>query len=342
MLRIVGDINLSDGFFDTGFGIGSELKKGKDPFQNLNRDVEDLWFGNMECVISDLSNKSSIYSKQFRISPSNVKHIHHLDIYNIANNHVMQHGAEAYKDMIANLDSLSVKSVGSNKNKSITISHQSKSIGILSFSQRDEKFSDNPSYWYDPEYKQIEEEFLSIKDNDFKIAYIHWGNEFINKPYGDQKKFGHWLIDLGFDLIIGLHPHVLQGFEVYKNKYIFYSLGNFVFNMPATATKYSCIVNVDLSSEKPKIDYDYIVKGEDYWPQIISENKVPEQFSFPFLNSLTSHEVENEVYYQSVFNEISKYRKSNYKYIFNSIFKYRKKDLLEILMDFGKRRISKK
>jgi len=74
MLKIVGDINFSDGFFDTGFGVGSRIKKGLNPFEYINRSSEDMWIGNCECVISDLSNKKGIYSNQFRISPSSLSH----------------------------------------------------------------------------------------------------------------------------------------------------------------------------------------------------------------------------------------------------------------------------
>lgn len=67
------------------------------------------------------------------------------------------------------------------------------------------------------------------KDCDFLIMSLHWGddhNTFIN---GDQQEAGRRLIDQGVDLIIGHHPHVPQGYEVYKGKHIFYSLGNFIF-----------------------------------------------------------------------------------------------------------------
>lgn len=45
MIKIVGDINLSDGFFDTGFGVGSSIKQGADPFKKLNRCDDDFWIG---------------------------------------------------------------------------------------------------------------------------------------------------------------------------------------------------------------------------------------------------------------------------------------------------------
>ncbi|MFR5582577.1 MAG: CapA family protein [[Clostridium] scindens] len=61
------------------------------------------------------------------------------------------------------------------------------------------------------------------------IVNFHWGIEREYLPNDTQKKLAHLAIDEGADLVIGHHPHVLQGVEKYKDKYIAYSLGNFCF-----------------------------------------------------------------------------------------------------------------
>lgn len=61
------------------------------------------------------------------------------------------------------------------------------------------------------------------------IAYLHWGDEYVTQNIY-QRAFAHKLIDRGVDTIIGAHPHVVQGVELYKEKPIFYSLGNFIFD----------------------------------------------------------------------------------------------------------------
>lgn len=78
MLKIVGDINFTDGFFDTGFGVGSAIKRGLNPFDKLERNDADVWIGNFECVCSDSSHKNGIYKKQFIISPETISGISHL------------------------------------------------------------------------------------------------------------------------------------------------------------------------------------------------------------------------------------------------------------------------
>ena len=97
------------------------------------------------------------------------------------------------------------------------------------------------------------------------MLFVHWGNEYINRPLSAQKKFAHWLIDAGYDLIIGMHPHVLQGFEDYNGKRIYYSLGNFVFDMAWEPIHYGAIVNVDFAGAEPRISYDYVKIGEDFF-----------------------------------------------------------------------------
>ena len=64
---------------------------------------------------------------------------------------------------------------------------------------------------------------------DVLIVNMHWGREKHYEPVKEQKTYGHAIIDAGADLIIGTHPHVYGGVELYKGKYIVYSLGNFCF-----------------------------------------------------------------------------------------------------------------
>lgn len=66
-------------------------------------------------------------------------------------------------------------------------------------------------------------------DIDLIIASFHWGHEYEYRQDANQRAFARRAIDSGADLVVGTHPHVLQGIEVYEGKPIFYSLGNFSF-----------------------------------------------------------------------------------------------------------------
>jgi len=89
---------------------------------------------------------------------------------------------------------------------------------------------------YDPTALIAEIETAKLQ-SDYVIVYVHWGIEKKNHPEEYQRKMAKQYIDAGADLVVGSHPHVLQGMEYYKGKPIIYSLGNFMFysNIPQTA-----------------------------------------------------------------------------------------------------------
>lgn len=72
-------------------------------------------------------------------------------------------------------------------------------------------------------------DYLRKQGCDVVIALVHWGTELATAPSDYQVEMGHELIDMGYDLVVGNHPHVLQGIEYYNGKFICYSLGNFSF-----------------------------------------------------------------------------------------------------------------
>jgi poly-gamma-glutamate synthesis protein (capsule biosynthesis protein) len=67
-------------------------------------------------------------------------------------------------------------------------------------------------------------------ETDMQIAYIHWGDEYMLSHSASQESLAQMMIDNGVDAVIGHHPHVVQDIALYKNKPIFYSLGNFIFD----------------------------------------------------------------------------------------------------------------
>lgn len=91
------------------------------------------------------------------------------------------------------------------------------------------------------------------KPNCFVVVILHWGIEFQKEPTIRQRKEAYQLIDAGADAIIGHHPHVLQREEIYKEKPIFYSIGNFVFDQSLPDAKRSTIIQLDFNKE----DFSY-------------------------------------------------------------------------------------
>lgn len=337
MLKFVGDINLTDWDFNFGFGVGTRVTKGFNPFEYLDRSQNDIWIGNFEGVASDITIKRGMHAKVFRVSPTSLKSLKHFDVYNFANNHAMQHGADAYLHTWDALQSFGCKTFGKNDCRSIVIEHQTRKVSLTGCCFRVDEFTDTPLYWYNPEYDAITKELESISKDVFKVFFVHWGNEYINRPSTEQKRFAHWLIDAGFDLIIGMHPHVLQGYEEYKGKRIYYSLGNFVFDMRWEPCRYGAIVSVDLSDFVPKFSNDYVYIDKTCTPRLVCENLVPEQYRFDYLNKELQKESNSENYHNEICQLYKAYRKANRKHVIRNIIRHPKFGV-DVLSDFIKRR----
>ncbi|HEY4686670.1 MAG TPA: CapA family protein, partial [Candidatus Subteraquimicrobiales bacterium] len=90
---------------------------------------------------------------------------------------------------------------------------------------------------------------MAKRKSDLLVIYFHWGAEYQDYPLRYQRELAHKSIDAGADLVLGAHPHVIQGLEVYKKKLIAYSLGDFVFDHYSRKTGETFILRVNLSSK---------------------------------------------------------------------------------------------
>ncbi len=322
MVVFTGDINLTDSYFDSGFGIGSKLIQGFDPFSHIVKREGERWVGNFEGVAADVTNKSGTAANHFRVAPRYLQHLGLIDVWGLANNHAMQHGSEAYQQTVAALEKKGCMVFGTKLCHSTVMEHQGKIVSLTGFSQRIDSWKDEPVYWHNPEYIEIEEELKLLPQDAFNVAYVHWGNEFINYPSSQQKRFAHWLVDVGFDLVVGMHSHVLQGYEVYKGKHIFYSIGNFVFDMAWEPTHYGALVTLDLAQDEAIVGYKYVCINEDFTPTIVNKEGVPQVYRFDELNRLLAIDENSEEYHIAIDKYYHQYRKANHKDILKKIIRH--------------------
>lgn len=85
----------------------------------------------------------------------------------------------------------------------------------------------------------------------FVVVFIHWGREKVHRPPAKIRALAHALVEAGADLVVGHHPHVLQGIERFRQGVIVYSLGNFVFSNPNPETRRTALLWVTLSGAAP-------------------------------------------------------------------------------------------
>jgi poly-gamma-glutamate synthesis protein (capsule biosynthesis protein) len=143
----------------------------------------------------------------------------------LANNHILDYGPIGAQ---ATLDSFSVQgveTVGLEKNKTIEVSDDGFNYYIYNYAMPD------TNSLYDDLYLKntSPDEILVNGEIGFHVIYVHWGEEEITRPSAYQITLARKFIDAGFDLVVGCHSHIPGPIERYKEKYIFYSLGNFFF-----------------------------------------------------------------------------------------------------------------
>lgn len=338
MLFFCGDVNLTDWDFNFGFGIGSRIVRGFNPFEKIIRLEDDIWVGNFEGVASSATIRRGMAAEVFRVEPGTILPLRHLNYYGFANNHAMQHGAEAYRQTVETLAQTGCGIFGTKNQKSIFFIHQSRKVSLTGACFRIDEFTEQPLYWYNPEYSNIKDEIDSLPKDAFKVFFVHWGNEYINRPSVQQRRFAHWLIDAGFDLIIGMHPHVIQGYEEYKGKRIYYSLGNFVFDMVWEPCRYGAVISVDLKGEKPSFHDEYVYIDETCAPQIVEKEKVPKEYRFDYLNEQLKKEENSEEYHTEIRRRYKAYSKANRKNVLRNIVRHPQFGA-DVMRDFIRRRV---
>ena len=89
------------------------------------------------------------------------------------------------------------------------------------------------------------------KRADWVVVSFHWGIEYTGQASREQRALAHDAVDAGADLVLGHHPHVLQGLELYRNKLIAYSLGDFVFDHYSRATGEAVVLEIEMPSAGP-------------------------------------------------------------------------------------------
>lgn len=183
-----------------------------------------------------------------------------------ANNHLFDYGADGMRDSMKNLDEAGITHIGVGENKQeatqpVTIEKNGHKVTIFNYMDSDnfKEYSqdvmpiatdNSPGYsaWNDTESP---EQIRQARENgsDFIVVYIHYGNEYARSPNQMQEKISHAAIDAGADTVVGTHTHVTQGVEMYKDKPIFYNLGNFIFDMSNPATHIAYMVDFDLEGD---------------------------------------------------------------------------------------------
>jgi poly-gamma-glutamate capsule biosynthesis protein CapA/YwtB (metallophosphatase superfamily) len=214
----------------------------------------DVTVANLETPVTERGAKQT-KEYVYRSSPKALPALKEsgVDIVNLANNHIMDYGAEGMLDTISLLDREGIAHVGAGHNleealKPAVVTKQGIRIAFLGFSRvvpdNSWKASAKQAGVADTyNYTVPVETIRKAKEQaDLVVVLAHWGTERKDTPDPVQTDLAHRYVDAGADLVVASHPHVLQGLEAYKGKWIAYSLGNFIFTTNDVAKTWETIV----------------------------------------------------------------------------------------------------
>jgi len=225
-MLFVGDIMMARGVAQLTEKYGLEY-----PFFNI-RPLFYLFnwniiYGNLEGPVRTEAKPVSLFSVRFDYSPEIPQLLAKLgfNLLNIANNHMADQGYSAIDSTRKYLEENHIFPLGDYSDCSLKYKYQKDNFIFL-----------GANLVYKSKYcvQDLLQEIKELKTKDTNLYVIvtpHWGTEYTSSPDDFQKQTAHQLIEAGADLIIGHHPHVVQATEEYQGKLIFYSLGNFVFDM---------------------------------------------------------------------------------------------------------------
>lgn len=253
-INAVGDCTIG---YDDSFGYNSSFNEYKDNygyeyfFSNV-KDIfktDDLTIANLETTFTESNiKKEKKFNFKAPLDYVNILTTSSIEMVNIANNHIYDYNEIGYNDTINTLKNNDIKYFGF-ENYYIYEKEDIK-VGFAGIFCIESKCTN-----------EVDKAIKYFNDNNVStiIVSFHWGIEKDYKQSEIQTFLAHYAIDNGVELVLGHHPHVLQGIEVYKGKYIVYSLGNFSFGGNKNPSdKDSMIFNIEFYYEDNKLTHKIV------------------------------------------------------------------------------------
>ena len=245
----------------------------------------DIAFANLEGPASDQGqDRRNLYS--FRMNPSVIPVLKSagFNVLSVANNHAGDWGRDAFADTLARLKENEIQYIGGGVNSTeaenpVIIEKYGMKIGYLAF-------TDVGPDWLKTNETQAgvllanNPRFAEIVKNaatkcDYLIVSFHFGEEYKKVHNSRQEYLAHSAIDNGAKIVIGHHPHVSQDTEVYKDGFIAYSLGNFIFDQYFSAdTMQGMLLEMKLNKDgNMSVTKNILKLSKAFQPETIMKGK---------------------------------------------------------------------
>lgn len=225
IISFVGDVSLDS--------IDAKKNILADEIVNIFKS-SDILVGNLENPVTESNCQRDFLPVPLKTGEKSIEVLKHFTILNLANNHIFDFGLDGFNDTRDFLEKNNILYLGAGINEHEAnlplqvVGNNACKIAVLSGTRWCNAGANKPGTSL---FQESAKKIMALKEKGFFIVYYpHWGYEFVLLPPPDVRKHAKKMIDLGVDLIVGTHPHVIQGFEKYKGKLIFYSIGNFIFH----------------------------------------------------------------------------------------------------------------
>jgi hypothetical protein len=244
----------------------------------------DLAITNLECPLTNSEYPINKTGPSLKSSPRYANLLSDLgfNVVTLANNHIMDYGKSGLLDTMKNLDLAGVSFVGAGKsncnNNTFFYDHFDLKLAIINVCENEWSTDVYDGYSASP-LSEIDI-FYSVKSAKLKADVViivhHGGHETYPLPTIDMKKRFRYFIDCGADAVINHHTHCFSGYEVYNEKPIFYSLGNFLFDNPRKKNSpWNYGLGVTLNVSKSRIDFEIVFFeqfNDEVGFKVLSEN----------------------------------------------------------------------
>lgn len=242
--------------------------KVKDRLQVLSQKLKeyDYVVGNLESPLTNEGKTFVCKSMHLKTPIVNVELLNYLNIkaVSLANNHLYDYGQKGFKDTIRTLERNNIEWFGANSKAILKEINGEKIIlsGFCCYSTnatgyiKDGKSEGINLLSYDNIMKQLE---IDKRNDAFSIMSFHWGDEHTNYPKYEHLCLAEKISKLKDVLIVGHHPHIIQGIQKINNSIVAYSLGNFLFDDCISITG-SFKLNQNLNNKKSFI-YEVEIKN---------------------------------------------------------------------------------
>lgn len=281
VINAVGDIMLA------GRGATTYAQQGYGyPFAATAATLKngDLAIANLEAPITRRGREFTAKRFRFRGSPAIAPALRQagFTVLTLANNHMLDFGAEGLRETISHLDRHGILHTGAGADlaaarQEALLTVKGKRIAFLAYSltlpkefyATGERAGTAPGYaaYYQADIARAR------AAADYVVVSFHWGEEMATAPKPYQVTAAHRAIDAGADLVLGHHPHVLQGIERYRNGVILYSLGNFAFDSLSPGADRSVIARITLADgvkEVELIPLNVLNREVRFQPQLLA------------------------------------------------------------------------